>query len=241
MPCKRRRTHLYRMPLRMPTATATSWCLLGQKSRPPQRGVRERETLPAPRHGKASSSKDPVPPDPPKPIDYAPPYGFEPSPATPPSPVVPPCPGAPAPPADDVIIAMPEDEVEEPVEPPPPIVPRAPRREDVGWTDGLLGYKVRYDPAYVTPKGVAFKANWKIRCGNPDHPTRCQKTRNVAVNHCQDCGAIEPAAYLHVWTGTPPLPGKNHTNTDPSQEDVVAFAAAHKDDLEALVRRVAGP
>ena len=72
-------------------------------------------------------------------------------------------------------------------------------------------------------------------------PERCIKTRGVVPDHCLDCGAIEPLAFLHAWLSTDPAPTKKHTTTDPLQTDVVAFAVAHKAELEALVARRAPP
>jgi hypothetical protein len=136
----------------------------------------------------------------------------------------------PAPEDDDIVFSDPEPpEVEAEEEP-----GRRAKRPDVNFHAGFDGFFVRYDHAYVNPNtGVAFTANWQIRCKT--HPG-CIKSRGVTLKHTADCGAIEPLAFLYAWTVTPPLPGKTHRNSPPAQAAVAAFAEAHREDLEALVR-----
>ena len=156
-------------------------------------------------------------------------------------PVPPTAPPLPPPMLPPPIVIEPESEdgvlVPALAEEPPEPMRRGSNREDVAWRDSIGGYRVRYDPDYVTPQGVAFKANWQIRCTCPGHPARCGKQRSVTLEFTAACGPIECLAFLHVWATTEPAPNKNHRRTDPEQEEVVAYATAHKDELEEVYRR----
>ena len=123
------------------------------------------------------------------------------------------------------------------------IVVAAPRRvrpDKPQWQDSIMGFKVRFDPAYVVPRtGVRFSPNWQIRCTNPEHGA-CVKKRGETPSSTSTYGPVEPLCYLHAWLDVPPAPGKTHSNTNPPMESVHRFAAAHGGALEDVLRRVKG-
>ena len=163
---------------------------------------------------------EPPSPPPPPVVDPAPP---------PPPPPPPPVEVGPPPPeedCDDVVLAAPED--------PAPRPPPAPGRGD-RWFDGN-GYRVRWGPDYVTPKGVRFSANWMIKCGNPLH-NRCFKKRHASEAHMSECGEIEPLAFLHAWAELELTLGEHHPTSNPAQHQTVAYANAHGDELRAVIAR----
>ena len=124
------------------------------------------------------------------------------------------------------------------MEPPDPVplrdrAARAADRGNVGWKDGLEGFLVRYDPSYITPDGVPFTANYQIRCKR--HGNRCIKKRHATDAYTAHAGRIEPMAFLHAWAHGDVLPGKSHPLSPPPLVDVLAYAEAHRAELEALV------
>ena len=47
-------------------------------------------------------------------------------------------------------------------------------------------------------------------------------------------GLIEPLAFLYAWLDCDIVPGKTHGTSDPTVENVLAYAASHRQELEAL-------
>ena len=170
----------------------------------------------------------PVPPLPP------------PAPPPPPEPLPPICPGpggvddpgsrGPEAEGDDVVVPAPVPEVEEP--------PRKRARPDRGinWTASAEDRLVRYDPDYVTPQGVAFAANYTLKCGLGH--ARCFKVRGVNTHNCKTFGKVEPLAFLHAWAETEPAPGKTHRTTDPSDVAVAAKVEEIGEALEEVIERI---
>ena len=166
-----------------------------------------------------------------------PPPPREPGPIVPPvDPPPTPVPPGPAPPVeDDILMPMVEDDDDDK----PQQRRKAPRRPDIGWSDGLLGLLVRYDGTWVNPATGRLAPNWQIRCNRCRKG--CMKTRGITAEFTAAAGAVEPLAFLHVWECTPPAPTKTHRNTSPAQDEVLAFVLEHRDELEKVLRRCGAP
>jgi len=178
----------------------------------------------------------PLPPGPPPvlppidPVPVPPVIVVAPVPPEPPPPIVLPPPGPPV-----------EEEVDDDVLPVPVEQPRIRPVEYRGdrWTDGVGGYRVRFDPDYVTPGGIRFSANWQIKCLNPHHRRRCAKKVHVSAGSTSRCGDIEPLAFLHVWGEMPVDDNAEspHSRQPPPEDAVVAYAAAHGEELREVLAR----
>jgi len=179
--------------------------------------------------GRGSGGAAPVPP-----IHDGPPASPDPIPPVPPP--VDPTVVIDAPAPDDDAIVDVSVLAEEP--PPLPPVPRPERKrgkKKMDWQDGIGDTKVVYDE-YVHPVMGVYK-NYIIQC-QIHHA--CEKSRKNIEEFCRNHGAIEPLAYLYAWLPLHPAPNKSHPRTLPSKEQVDAYVAGHRVELEELVARI-GP
>jgi len=151
----------------------------------------------------------------------------------PPPPLPPPPPPPPAPPlAHEHADASDADE---------DLVVGVPERAKFGpnaWQDAWDGAKWCFKP-YTTPTGKRYP-NYKIKCATPDICGKsCQKTKGANAPNVRRHGIIGPLAFLFAWRRSKPLAGETHGHHDPTDAEVDAIAARHKDELEELARQVA--
>ena len=114
---------------------------------------------------------------------------------------------------------------------------RAPRGREAGdWKLALEGAEMCWKD-YSFPDGRRYM-NYKIRCTNPDHPASCKTTRGDLDQYKLVEGAIEPLAFCLAWLPLEPDGNKPHSRMHPSAADVSAYAAAHREELWDLRRRL---
>ena len=132
-----------------------------------------------------------------------------------------------------------DDDAQEPIVLAPPPRTRADQRQSVGWTDGPLGFRVRYDPDYtVQSTGVRFSPNWQVQCKR--HGGRCIKKKHVGDARLAEFGDIGPLAFCVAWSEIENEPGKTHGASNPPMERVAAVARANADALKEAVARIVG-
>jgi hypothetical protein len=181
--------------------------------------------------GGAGSSGDPPPGDP-LPVLLPPP----PAPPTPPVPPPVPPPPSPSPP-----FVEPDEEPEEVISfappPRPEVVPAVREDTTYAWEPGLDGAEVvhlYYEPTNGDPPFW----NWRLKCSR--HPQPCQKRKIDNERSRNRLGRIGPLAFLHAWhllSDEERALTKTHARSDPNRAQVDAYAAAHREELEAICDR----
>ena len=114
-------------------------------------------------------------------------------------------------------------------------------KRDLRWFDAVGGGRIRYD-IYTPPVGAPYP-NWTIECTTCPKRSgkQCLKTLGQTPQNSTRLGAIEAVALLHRWRTVPITdPSKTHRRHEPSEAEVDEYAAAHHDELEALVALATG-
>ena len=144
--------------------------------------------------------------------------------------------GDPLPPVvgpDDAVVVAPWAEPER--------VERAAGKRDLDWVDAVGGGLIRHDSNFRNKAGKLYP-NCKISCLTCPKiagKTPCQKTIGITPETCARHGRIEPIAILHAWRFVEiTKKDKSHARHDPTHDEVDAFIASHRVELEELADRL---
>ena len=91
---------------------------------------------------------------------------------------------------------------------------------------------------YRQPQQRASQRRWSIIKGPCKSGEQRTKTRGRLPEFIERHGEIEPLAYLHCWLlrMDSAAPRARRSENDPTADDVTAFVAEHREELERLQR-----
>jgi len=133
--------------------------------------------------------------------------------------------GVPSAPPPDEIIGRPEHHR-------PAAAARLPRE----WVSSLEGCCVAFKD-YVNARTGKRYVNWKLWCPRHEQGDACIKTKGEDPRLIAACGPVGPLALLHAWVPMDPEPGRQHNSVTPKMPAIIAYAEAHRAELEEVMTR----